>query len=623
MFDEDPSSSSSSAAAPPARPPCPFFTKLGACRFGSGCARDHVRPASARTLILSQVLPASSGDAESMSGNGGPIDDSAQVQAFCTTLLDRVRGCGTVQQLIVLCNQTAHLRGTMYLQFASAAEATAAIATLKDESSGPAIRAEPCDIDFRDARCTAFDNQECNRGAFCNFLHVRALPEAIQQRLAPTQQPLSRGPSADGAEAAESRSPFASLADVEIRLVMHNLGMTDRLQLARCSQRTLHAANNSHAWKHLDWRVHSDRLAFSLDRPVALSRLLRHCRMSLFLAEPDGLDYPPELLNSLADHQLFSLDLSDCARLPRGELMDILETPAVQNVQQLSLHDVQSSGFFGVFLTNANVIKAVLKLQKLQSLSAVLALSWVPREADLWKGLAAMPALTSLTVMPDPRSESSMDSLKFVAACPHLRQLHLCGPRLFGDRFLAFFGGSPALRTLESLTLDFTAQSQYRSYHNPATAEKNEPVSSADLIKAFNCLPLLHTVKLVGVPAAFGFLAALMHIPAVTRVVVLARWSAYGLARDGTLQLPSPAEVSLILSERPSLRLSLLLWNERPSDVLDPQRALEFAARTKLRDQCAEQFLQMQLVPAVRARLTVRCADHGPSRASLVPFPED
>merc|ERR1712139_650210 len=37
--------------------------------------------------------------------------------------------------------------------------------------------------DFREARCRAFHETRCNRGGYCNFLHIKHIPKAIKRRV--------------------------------------------------------------------------------------------------------------------------------------------------------------------------------------------------------------------------------------------------------------------------------------------------------------------------------------------------------------------------------------------------------------------------------------------------------
>merc|ERR1712087_169374 len=50
--------------------------------------------------------------------------------------------------------------------------------------SGKLIQAEYTTVsDFRETRCRAFHETRCNRGAYCNFMHIKHIPRAIKRRV--------------------------------------------------------------------------------------------------------------------------------------------------------------------------------------------------------------------------------------------------------------------------------------------------------------------------------------------------------------------------------------------------------------------------------------------------------
>merc|ERR1712087_970913 len=50
--------------------------------------------------------------------------------------------------------------------------------------SGKLIQAEYTTVsDFREARYRAFHETRCNRGAYCNFMHIKHIPRAIKRRV--------------------------------------------------------------------------------------------------------------------------------------------------------------------------------------------------------------------------------------------------------------------------------------------------------------------------------------------------------------------------------------------------------------------------------------------------------
>lgn len=68
-----------------------------------------------------------------------------------------------------------HLIGNVYARFEWETEAQAAVENLNNRwYAGRPLYAELSPVtDFREACCRQNENGECNRGGFCNFMHLR------------------------------------------------------------------------------------------------------------------------------------------------------------------------------------------------------------------------------------------------------------------------------------------------------------------------------------------------------------------------------------------------------------------------------------------------------------------
>ena len=50
--------------------------------------------------------------------------------------------------------------------------------------AGRVIAPEYCPVtDLADARCRQYDDAQCSRGGFCNFIHWKHVPKAVKKRL--------------------------------------------------------------------------------------------------------------------------------------------------------------------------------------------------------------------------------------------------------------------------------------------------------------------------------------------------------------------------------------------------------------------------------------------------------
>lgn len=82
-------------------------------------------------------------------------------------------------------NLCDHMIGNVYVKYYHEEDAERALMKLTGRFySGKLIQAEYTTVsDFREARCRAFHETRCNRGAYCNFMHIKHIPRAIKRRV--------------------------------------------------------------------------------------------------------------------------------------------------------------------------------------------------------------------------------------------------------------------------------------------------------------------------------------------------------------------------------------------------------------------------------------------------------
>merc|ERR1712083_725923 len=75
--------------------------------------------------------------------------------------------------------------GNVYVKYYHEEDAERALMGLTGRFySGKLMQAEYTTVsDFREARCRAFHETRCNRGAYCNFMHIKHIPRAIKRRV--------------------------------------------------------------------------------------------------------------------------------------------------------------------------------------------------------------------------------------------------------------------------------------------------------------------------------------------------------------------------------------------------------------------------------------------------------
>ncbi|KAG5261708.1 hypothetical protein AALO_G00287470 [Alosa alosa] len=160
---------------------CPFFLKTGACRFGDRCSRKHRHPASSCTLLIRGMfvhygMEQSRRDDYDTDANLEYSEDEVHQQFldFYEDVLPEFKSAGKVIQFKVSCNFEPHLRGNVYVQYATEEDCSKAF--LKFNGRYYAGRQLQCEFSpvtrWKTAICGLFDRQKCPKGKHCNFLHV-------------------------------------------------------------------------------------------------------------------------------------------------------------------------------------------------------------------------------------------------------------------------------------------------------------------------------------------------------------------------------------------------------------------------------------------------------------------
>lgn len=92
--------------------------------------------------------------------------------------------------MIVCDNVGDHLVGNVYVRYRSEEEASKAADELNNRFyGGRPLYAELSPVtDFREACCRQFEMNECNRGGFCNFMHIKKPTDSLRQALFAAQR---------------------------------------------------------------------------------------------------------------------------------------------------------------------------------------------------------------------------------------------------------------------------------------------------------------------------------------------------------------------------------------------------------------------------------------------------
>ncbi|GFY86339.1 U2 snRNP auxiliary factor small subunit [Actinidia rufa] len=92
---------------------------------------------------------------------------------------------GEIEYLNVCDNLADHMIGNVYVQFKEEDQAVVALQALQGRFySGRPIIADFSPVtDFREATCRQFEENNCNREGYCNFMHVKRIERDLRRKL--------------------------------------------------------------------------------------------------------------------------------------------------------------------------------------------------------------------------------------------------------------------------------------------------------------------------------------------------------------------------------------------------------------------------------------------------------
>eukprot|EP00271_Cylindrocystis_brebissonii_P005319 TRINITY_DN1730_c0_g1_i1.p1 TRINITY_DN1730_c0_g1~~TRINITY_DN1730_c0_g1_i1.p1 ORF type:complete len:320 (+),score=53.43 TRINITY_DN1730_c0_g1_i1:182-1141(+) len=168
---------------------CPFYFKIGACRHGDRCSRLHTRPTISPTLLMSNmyqrpdmVIP---GVDQAAQEPMDPRKVQEHFEDFYEDLFEELSRYGEIQSLNVCDNLADHMVGNVYVNFSEEEQAAKALQGLTGRFyAGRPIIADFSPVtDFRESTCRQYEEQTCNRGGYCNFMHLRKIGRELRKKL--------------------------------------------------------------------------------------------------------------------------------------------------------------------------------------------------------------------------------------------------------------------------------------------------------------------------------------------------------------------------------------------------------------------------------------------------------
>lgn len=169
---------------------CPFYLKVGACRHGDRCSRQHIRPLHSTTICLPHmydnpmsVIAAQQGMNPGMHVDYRKIDE--EFDEFYTDVYEELAQYGEIDELVVVDNLCDHLVGNVMCSYFDEEDADVARRSLHTRwFAGRQLTCEFSPVhDFRAATCRQHDEGKCRFGGQCSYLHLRRLRRSLVEAL--------------------------------------------------------------------------------------------------------------------------------------------------------------------------------------------------------------------------------------------------------------------------------------------------------------------------------------------------------------------------------------------------------------------------------------------------------
>ncbi|XP_052174008.1 splicing factor U2af small subunit B-like [Diospyros lotus] len=167
---------------------CPFYFKIGACRHGDRCSRLHTKPSISPTLLLSNMYQRPDMITPGVDPQGQPLDPrkiQRHFEDFYEDLFEELSKYGEIENLNICDNLADHMVGNVYVQFREAEHAASALQNLTGRfyAGHPIIVDFSPVTDFREATCRQYEENVCNRGGYCNFMHLKKISRELRRQL--------------------------------------------------------------------------------------------------------------------------------------------------------------------------------------------------------------------------------------------------------------------------------------------------------------------------------------------------------------------------------------------------------------------------------------------------------
>lgn len=158
---------------------CTFYYKIGACRHGDKCSRQHNKPTHSKTVMVPNFYQNPKLD-QSQQLTQAEVDKQFD-EFFQDVFIEcSLMGC-QVEDMIVCENSNDHLSGNVYIKFATDSQANKVVENFNNRWYNK--RPIYCELspvhNFKDSCCRQHFTSTCERGGMCNFMHSKRPTEGL------------------------------------------------------------------------------------------------------------------------------------------------------------------------------------------------------------------------------------------------------------------------------------------------------------------------------------------------------------------------------------------------------------------------------------------------------------
>lgn len=188
---------------------CPFYMRTGACKYGDNCSRRHPKPMRSCSVLFKRMYmdPAYLKRGKMLWDNRDQQNDDRREEYQANERIDDEKSkkdfenffkdvfttlslsYGAISDMAVSGNMNKLFNGNVYVKFEDELAASRCYLDCNRRwYGGRPIFCELCPVtNFDSAACNAIDDEHCQRGSMCKFLHFRQLDPKLERQLYASQ----------------------------------------------------------------------------------------------------------------------------------------------------------------------------------------------------------------------------------------------------------------------------------------------------------------------------------------------------------------------------------------------------------------------------------------------------